>query len=195
MTALDPDAIEARIMDIKSISGTVLFSCEATTMRDALENAVAARTDLAGANLAGANLRYADLTDANLEGANLEGADLRYADLTGANLAGVNLTTIRNDLFTVLDSASAEVPGLLSALREGRVDGSSYEGECACLVGTIANVAHVHYEAIPNITPDSGRPIERFFLDIAKGDTPETNPIARVVEGWIVEWQKAQVAT
>ncbi len=81
-----------------------------------------------------------------------------------------------------------EVPGLLTALREGRIDGSTYHGECACLVGTIANERHCHFRKIPGLFPDSTRPAERFFLAILRGDTPTTNPVAAIVEGWITEW-------
>ena len=66
----------------------VLFEQEGSGMslRDTLESAVRA-----GTNLYGANLRGADLDGANLGGANLCGADLCGADLRGANLDGANL--------------------------------------------------------------------------------------------------------
>jgi len=62
----------------------------------AVEVAVRARANLAGANLAdaylaGANLAGANLADAYLAGANLAGANLAGAYLAGANLAGANL--------------------------------------------------------------------------------------------------------
>ena len=82
----------------------------------------------------------------------------------------------------------AEAPGLLLALREGRVDGSTYTGECACLVGTIANIKGRVYNDIPGLSPNSSRPIERFFLAISKGDTPATNPMAKIVEGWLLQF-------
>lgn len=132
-------------------------------MRNAVEQAVAAR----------ANLTRADLTDADLTG----------ADLTGA----------KDDFRAVLDAAPNEVAGLLLAVREGRIDGSHYEGSCACLKGTIANIRHCHYtelgDDIDVLQPDSSRPSERLFLAISPGHTPAVNPVAKIVEGWILEWQ------
>ena len=83
------------------LTGNVLWSGEASTVREAVilaTNAGAdlADADLAGAYLAGANLADADLADADLAGAdvadaNLAGANLAGADLAGANLAGADL--------------------------------------------------------------------------------------------------------
>lgn len=117
---------------------------------------------------------------------------LARADLAGADLAG-----IRADFRAILDAAPAEVPGLLAALREGRVDGSCYEGTCACLVGTIANVRGAHYTDLTGIEPNADRPAERWFLAIVEGDKPETSPVVRITVGWIEEWQteRARAAT
>ena len=95
-------------------TGNTIFECEQVngmTLRDALEMAIATRTNLGEANLRGANLREANLREADLRGADLYvadlyganlreadlgeadlyGADLRGADLYGANLRGANL--------------------------------------------------------------------------------------------------------
>ena len=70
-------------------TGNTIFECEQVngmTLRDALEMAIATRT-----NLGGANLRGADLYGANLYRANLREADLYGADLRGANLREADL--------------------------------------------------------------------------------------------------------
>jgi hypothetical protein len=162
------------------------------------------RADLTGANLTGANLtgadlrradlRRADLTDANLTDADLTGADLAGANLTGANLRRANLTEAQEDLFAIYDLVPKEVPAVLQALREGRVDGSTYQGDCACLVGTIANVKGVRYDELPSIRPNCSRPAERLFLGISRGDIPATNPIVKVVEEWTEEWLNKQLS-
>jgi hypothetical protein len=80
-------------------TGDVLFSFDATdeqqssglAMRHALEAAVEARANLAGANLAGAYLAGANLARANLAGAYLAGAYLAGVNLVDAYLAGANL--------------------------------------------------------------------------------------------------------
>ena len=56
------------------VSGAVLFSVDADSLKLAVKFAIEAKADLRGANLRGANL-----TGANLTGANLRGADLRGA--------------------------------------------------------------------------------------------------------------------
>jgi len=154
--------------------------------------------DLSDANLGGANLSDADLSDANLGGAylgaaNLSGAYLGGADLSDANLGGAvgiagALKPVRSDIRKVLDAAPHEVGGLLHALWSGKVDGSTYGGECACLVGTIANIRRCSYDAIPGLKPDSSRPAERWFAGIRPGDTPVTNSSAAFAAAVIAEW-------
>src|SRR5579872_7397616 len=159
--------------------------------------------DLGGVNLGGAYLRGANprgtyLGGADLSGANLRGAYLGGADLSSArNLPPTALAPYRDDIRTVLETSPNEVGGLLKALWQGRINGSAYHGECACLVGTIANVRGCKYTEIPNLKPDSDRPAERWFLNIRTGDTPVTNPVAAFACAVIAEWmhERGIVAT
>jgi hypothetical protein len=80
------------VIEIKSIGGTVLYVAQdANDVRSAVEEAVAKRANLVGANLRGAYLGGANLRGAYLDGANLRGAYLRGANLRGAYLGGANL--------------------------------------------------------------------------------------------------------
>lgn len=135
-------------------------------------------------------LAGADLTDADLAG-----AVLTRAVLAGAVLTRADLMPIRDDIFAVLALAPAEVPGLLAAIEVGRVNGTFYTGECACLVGTIANLRGLNYERLGDLKPDSDRPAERWFMGIAEGDTPATNPVSALAAGWVREWLAAHPAT
>ena len=151
---------------------------------------------LIGAYLTGANLTWADLTDADLEEVNLTGADLeganllrvnlRGVDLEGVDLEGANLEPIKLDMFKILKKTIPEIPMLEKAILEGKIDGSTYEGECACLVGTIEKSGRFGEKCDMR---DILRPIERFFMGIDKGDTPENNPVSKIVLGWIHEFK------
>ena len=194
--------------------------CGANLCGANLRGAILGVADLRGADLRGANLRGANLSDADLRGADLRGADLRGADLRGANLRVANLRvanlrgadlrganlrgadlrgakvgqgeTARTDILDILAGAPAEVPELLAAIHEGRIDGSAYEGECACLVGTIANARGCPYEGLAGIEPNSGRPAERWFWGIAPGHTPADNPFAALAAQWIESWLRRE---
>lgn len=151
------------------------------------------RADLTGATLTGANLtdadlRRADLTDVDLTGANLSGAELTGADLTGETIRSAELTQIRDDIWAVLSSSPEEVRGLRVAITEGRIDGSTYEGACCCLVGTLANLQHCKYDAMLSLEPNARRPAERFFTAIQPGDTPENSPFSRLALEWVDLW-------
>ncbi len=148
---------------------------------------------LSGANFTGADLTGADLTGADLSGANLYRANLYQANLSGANLYQANLNPIKHDLWAILNYHPHEVAGVQAALREGRTDGALYEGECACLIGTIANIRRCSYKSLL-VAPDSDRPAERWFFAITRGDTPETSPIAKITDEWITEWLALPVA-
>ncbi|WP_414461753.1 pentapeptide repeat-containing protein [Hyphomicrobium sp. DY-1] len=156
--------------------------------------------DLGGADLYGANLRGANLYGANLYGADLYGADLGGADLYGANLRGANLggakdlpeaalRVFKADLWMTLTQNRSEAAGVIVALREGRVDGSTYAGDCACLVGTIANVRGIDVGALDK---GSDRPAERWFAMISKGDKPGDDSgggfASRKALEWTEEW-------
>ena len=88
-------------IEIKSIFGSLLFECEANSLKEAVVGAASIHAnlrganligaDLIGANLRGSDLRGSDLMGANLIGSKLSGANLRGANLSGANLMGSNL--------------------------------------------------------------------------------------------------------
>ena len=85
--------------------------------------------------------------------------------------------------------APHEVAALRAALVAGNVDGSTYEGSCACLVGTIANARATDYRDLgQGLKPDADRPAELWFLGIKRGDTPETNQVSRITVEWVDEF-------
>jgi len=118
--------------------------------------------DLRKANLSRAELRGADLRRTNLEGATLTGADLSDAQLEYTNLHEANLDEIRADLGALLDGAPGKASDLLAALRAG--------------------------DDLPELDCDAARPIARWLLPLENGHTPGNDPIAKITEGWIVEW-------
>jgi hypothetical protein len=145
--------------------------------------------DLRSANLSSADLRYADLSSANLGSANLRYADLSSANLGSANLNSANLRSIKEDFLKRLSLVKNEVVGLYDFLMRGKVDGTAYEGECACFVGSIANIRKEYYLNLScDLKPDSDSPTEKWFLAILKGDTPENNQVARITKGWLEEF-------
>ena len=143
------------------------------------------------ARKSGAKLSGADLSDADLSGANLSGAVLSGANLSGADLSGANLRSFKADFWMILTENPNEVSGLISALEDGRVDGSTYEGDCACLVGTIANLRHVH---VDTLTRDAQRPAEQWFLMIKKGDKPGDDTGGGFASSKAMEWAREWVA-
>ena len=159
-----------------------------------LSGAILRDTDLSGADLSGAILSDTDLRGAILRGAILRDTDLSGAILSDTDLSGADLSDIKSDLIAEILKLPNELEFLRAALVEGRVDGSTYSGECACLAGTLANAKGIAQysgeEIAANGTPfkaDAYSPRERWFLAIKKGDTPETNPAAKLALEWVDE--------
>jgi len=100
-------------MEIKNIYDAVIFTSAALTIKDAIIEAVNAKTNLYGANLRDANLRDADLYGADLRDAYLNGANLRGADLYGANLRGADLygANLRGADLSGADLSGADLSG------------------------------------------------------------------------------------
>ena len=96
----------------------------------------------------------------------------------------------KTDFFDTLLRAPKEINGLRNALVEGRVNGSIYEGACACLKGTIANIRQCHYEELgAGMVCDSSLPAEQWFAMIKEGDTPENNQASRLSVEWLDEFK------
>src|SRR3546814_6377319 len=91
----------------------------------------------------------------------------------------------------ILLGAQKEVPGLIKALQAGRVNGSTYSGECACLVGTIANVRGVD---VATLEQASRRPAEQWFLMIREGDKPGAETGGGCAAGKALEWAEEFLA-
>ena len=185
-------------------TGAVIHDIGEESLRDAVVRIVAQRGDLGdanlgdanlgGANLRGANLRGANLGDANLGGANLRGANLRGANLRDANLGGANLGGIRSDLIAEVLALPGELENLAAQIIAGKIDGSSYSGECACLAGTIAKHRNEDVNDGDEMRDnacvfhvDSSSPRERWFMAIRPGDTPENSQVSKITLEWVQE--------
>jgi len=116
------------------------------------------------------------------------GLAVKVADKSGADLTDADLTPIRDDLWAVLSATPAEAEAVAIALRQGEIDGSLYEGNCACLIGTIAKTRGCSPLSLGALQPNSRRPIERFFLSINQGDTPDKSQPAALALRWTEEW-------
>jgi hypothetical protein len=147
--------------------------------------------DLRYANLSYADLRSADLRSANLSYADLSSADLRSANLRSADLRSANLSLIKEDFFKRLSLVKNESVGLYDYLMRGKIDGTSYSGECACFVGTIANIRKENYEKLTcDLRPESSSPTEKWFLAILEGDTPSSNSVSKITKEWLEEFMR-----
>jgi hypothetical protein len=144
--------------------------------------------DLRGAYLGGADLRGADLGGAYLGGAYLRGANLRGADLGGANLGGANLRAFKHDLWGILIRYKNEVPELVNYIKQGKIDGSCYSGECSCLMGTFATIKNADIEDNKFSIKDAKSPAEQWFAMIKPGNTPENNFASKMALQWIEEF-------
>ena len=205
-------------IQIKKINGEVIFSggfesikeCVLAALREGkslrsadLSSADLRSADLSSADLSSANLSYADLSYADLRSANLRSADLRSANLSSANLRSanlsyadlryVNLSYVKSDFLSEVLRLPNELEFLRQALLDGKVDGSTYTGECACLAGTLAHAKGINDYSGGDIAngltfrADSSSPRETFFLAISKGDTPDTNAACKIALQWTDE--------
>jgi hypothetical protein len=94
-----------------------------------------------------------------------------------------------------LSAAPGEVKQLISALENGKVNGSVYsDGECGCLVGTLAMAAGAPRNCnsacsrVRGLEGDGRRPAERFFYCIKPGHRPSNSFHARQARDWAREW-------
>ena len=130
----------------------------------------------------GLAVKWARKNGADLSGADLSGAYLRGAYLRGADLRDADLRSVKADFFMILAMGHTEVPHLIKALREGRVDGSTYEGECACLVGTLEN------GGASGVPHQSDSPAEQWFWPIRKGTKPGDDSEGGFRSAKALEW-------
>jgi hypothetical protein len=81
----------------------------------------------------------------------------------------------------IFEHLKPELPGLRKALVEGRIDGTQYEGDCACLIGTLGNLngsIEQVCSAIPFYEKGLNNYGEQWFYQIQEGDTPDNNLFA-----------------
>jgi len=136
-------------LQIKTIFGDLLFESKADSILDLLQQATK------------------------------KGADLRGAYLEGAkNIPDSYINQCSRDMLFIFQNLKKELKGLRKAIIEGRIDGTQYEGKCACLIGTLANVdggMEKVCSGIPFYEKGLHNYSEQWFWQIKEGDTPENN--------------------
>ena len=153
--------------------------------------------NLSGADLRGADLRGANLSDASLRGADLSGAYLIGADLSDANLSSEQLERFKQDFIAEVLKLPNELEFLREAIINGKIDGSVYRGDCACLAGTLSKAYDKEKYSNGNsddidlgkfcFRANSRSPREQWFMLIREGYTPNNNKASKLALGWLDE--------
>ena len=104
---------------------------------------------------------------------------MKGAYLKGAkNIPQSYINICSRDMLFIFQALKKELPYLREKIVKGQVDGTQYEGECACLIGTLANsdggVDKV-CNTIPYYEKGLHNPAEQWFWQIKIGDTPKNN--------------------
>lgn len=134
-------------------------------------------------------------------------AELRFALNAGEREGNIVLIDIPDSkLYQTVGDAHANfdiildtfgTPEAIADLRqhvvEGKIEGNTYYGECACLFGTLANFLKGEEPdemslRVWNVLESGITPAERLFLYINKNNTPEDNPVSKLVVDWIDQY-------
>ena len=115
------------------------------------------------------------LVEAVKRGANLRDANLR-------NIPQSYINQCSRDMLFIFQHLKKELPFLREKLVKGEVDGTQYDGECACLIGSLGN-ADDGVENVCKTIPYYDKGLhnfgEQWFWQIHKGDTPKNNEFAK----------------
>jgi len=84
----------------------------------------------------------------------------------------------------IFHTLKAELPQLREKLMKGKINGSQYNGSCACLIGSLANIKDIKPKAfckslLPYYDMGLHNPGEQWFYQIHSGDTPKNNFFAK----------------
>lgn len=117
------------------------------------------------------------------------------------------LDQVKADFFNILDKAPWEAFAVRQAVRQGKIDGKSYFGDCCCIKGIIAR--NVGLDLRPNLSDirtinisnsktfqnsygiglsASHSPLEQYIMHIRPGETPENNPECKQLLEWLDEY-------
>ena len=86
----------------------------------------------------------------------------------------------------LLHCPEKDIQELKKRVIEGRIQGTQYAGECACLIGTLYQSEGLSDEQefakshIPYYECGTHNPSEQLFWQIRKGDKPETNQFSQI---------------
>jgi hypothetical protein len=124
------------------------------------------------------------------------GFAVKSAVANGADLGDADLVAVKQDFLAEVLRLPDELEFLRSAIAEGRIDGSTYDGDCACLAGTLVKSRHpdqkysgYSIDVAPGVIfhANSYSPREVFFSAIRPGDTPKNNSASAIALAWTDE--------
>lgn len=149
--------------------------------------------DLSGSDFTNSHLFSVNFKNSNLSGCNFNSATLINCNFQGSNIHEANLLGIKACFFDLLNNYHDVYHRLLSALRLGKIDWSNLNGDAApCSLLRFVQSSMSCYDLDLLFLMDKYLLVDR-FADISAGDTPSTNPIAKIFEDWILEFEKTEV--
>lgn len=152
-----------------------------------LDNVTFKEVNLSGVDFSKSEFIFVTFIDCNLKGCNFDLVDHLCCKFVNCNLHEADLSRIKKQFFDLLTDYPSAGSTMLALIREGKVEGANNQDQ---LPYSLLNAVSIQCNKCVWHLVEKYKLVHKFG-NLSMGETPEKSPIAKILENWILEFERS----